>query len=53
MIEKGIDGANKKGAAFDKNRFIGVAGRYAFHVFDLDKMRFVLSDGRQGYQTLC
>ena len=53
MIEEGIDGADKHRSAFDKNRFIGVAGRYAFHVFDLDKMSFVLSDGRQGYQTLC
>ena len=51
MIEAKVEGADKQGSAFDKNRFIGVAGREAFHVFDLDKMDFVRSDAGQGYST--
>ena len=35
--------------SFDKNRFIGVAGREAFHVFDLEKIDFVSADKGSGY----
>ena len=50
MLNKSIDGT--KCAMFDKNRFIAVAGRLALHVFDLEKMEFVLADVEQGYSTL-
>ena len=50
MIEEGVDGAFNK--CFDKNRFIGIAGREALHVFDTEKMDFVCADTRFGYRTL-
>ena len=37
---------------FDKNRYIGMAGREALHVFDLEKMEFILADKTQGYINL-
>ena len=36
---------------FDKNRFIGVVGREAFHVFDLDQMDFIYADNASGYKV--
>ena len=45
MLKKSIDGT--KCAIFDKNRFIAVAGRNASHVFDLDKMDFILMTFRK------
>ena len=38
-----------EGPYFDKTRFIGVAGREAFHVFDLEVMNFTYADHRIGY----
>ena len=35
---------------FNKNRFIGVIGREAFHVFDLEQMDFVCADKTKGYK---
>ena len=35
---------------FDKNRFIGVIGKVAFHVFDLEVMDFVAADETQGFE---
>lgn len=35
---------------FDKNRFIGVIGRVAFHVFDLESMDFITADDQQGFE---
>lgn len=32
------------GRWFNKNRYIGVIGREAFHVFDLDSMDFICAD---------
>ena len=34
---------------FDKNRFIGIMGRQAFHVFDLHLMDFIEADTKRGY----
>ena len=34
---------------FNRNRFIGVIGREAFHVFDLEQMDFILADKANGY----
>ena len=34
---------------FNKNRFIGVVGREAFHVFDLEMMDFIVADPERGY----
>ena len=36
---------------FDKNRFIGVVGREAFHVFDLAQMDFIYADESSGYKV--
>ena len=36
---------------FDRNRFIGVVGREAFHVFDLAKMDFIYADESSGYKV--
>ena len=36
---------------FDKNRYIGVVGREAFHVFDLLKMDFIYADPGSGYKV--
>ena len=36
---------------FDKNRFIGVVGREAFHVFDLAQMDFIYADVESGYKV--
>ena len=37
--------------SFNKNRFIGVVGREAFHVFDLEKMDFISADPEGGYRV--
>ena len=50
MLEKKIEGVISL-KSFDKNRFVGVAGREAFHVFDLEKMDFVCADKQSGYLT--
>ena len=42
MVELNIDGANDR--KFDRTRFVGVAGREAFHVFDLKIEMFVAAD---------
>ena len=34
---------------FNKNRFIAVLGREAFHVFDLEAMDFIYADDERGY----
>lgn len=34
---------------FDKGRYVGVAGREAFHVFDLELMDFICADTSLGY----
>ena len=36
---------------FNKNRFIGVVGREAFHVFDLLQMDFIYADEQSGYKV--
>ena len=36
---------------FNKNRFIGVVGREAFHVFDLVQMDFITADVESGYKV--
>ena len=36
---------------FNKNRFIGVVGREAFHVFDLAQMDFIYADEASGYKV--
>ena len=48
MQVQGLEGS-QRGSTFDENRFIGIAGREAFHVFDLEKMDFVLADKANGY----
>ena len=35
---------------FDKNRFIGVIGRVAFHVFDLEAIDFITADEKYGFE---
>ena len=37
---------------FEKNRYIGVVGRQALHIFDLNLMKFVFSDVLLGYGAL-
>ena len=51
MLDAEIEGAVQN-SNFDRNRFVGVAGREAFHVFDLKKMNFVIGDKRNGYVNL-
>ena len=51
MIEAKVEGADKQGSAFDKNRFIGIIGRHAFHVFDLEAMDFLYADPERGYMV--
>ena len=36
---------------FDRNRYIGVVGREAFHVFDLEQMDFLYADADSGYKV--
>ena len=36
---------------FNRNRFIGVVGREAFHVFDLAQMDFIYADEASGYKV--
>ena len=36
---------------FNQNRFIGVVGREAFHVFDLAAMKFIYADPESGYKV--
>ena len=36
---------------FDKNRYIGVLGQDAFHVFDLELMDFIYADKESGYNV--
>ena len=36
---------------FDRNRYIGVVGREAFHVFDLARMDFIDADPASGYKV--
>ena len=36
---------------FDRNRYIGVVGREAFHVFDLEQMDFLYADTDSGYEV--
>ena len=42
MLEERIEGAST--SPFDTQRFVAVAGREAFHVFDLKQNRFVSAD---------
>ena len=42
MIDEDLDGAKQK--PFNRHRFVAVAGREAFHVFDLEKEKFVACD---------
>ena len=51
MIELGCgyEGSKYMQKWFNKNRYIGVMGREAFHVFDLEKMDFVLATTKKGY----
>ena len=51
MIDKGVEGAEVD-SYFDRNRFIGIAGREAFHVFDLKKFDFVSAHEPSGYVYL-
>ena len=37
---------------FDKNRFIGVVGNNALHVFDVEQMSFIFADQSLGYKHL-
>ena len=39
------------GCHFDRYRFIGVAGREAFHCFDLAQMDFIYADEANGYKV--
>ena len=36
---------------FNKNRYIAVIGREAFHVFDLNRMEFIYADLDSGYKN--
>ena len=36
---------------FNQNRYIGVVGREAFHVFDLTTMKFIYADPDSGYKV--
>ena len=51
MVEMGLDNQGNKYTMqwFNKNRFIGVMGREAFHVFDLELMDFIYADTDRGY----
>ena len=51
LIEMGLDnqGDNYLMKWFNKNRFIGVIGREAFHIFDLETMDFICADTNLGY----
>ena len=52
MVEMGLGYQGKYTSRwFNKNRYIGVIGREAFHVFDLEQMDFVLADASKGYKT--
>ena len=42
MVDNELDGAKQK--PFNRHRFVAVAGREAFHVFDLELNKFVVSD---------
>ena len=39
------------GCHFSRDRFIGVVGREALHVFDLAQMDFVYADEASGYKV--
>ena len=38
---------------FDKSRYIGVVGRMALHVFDIEEMDFIIADIERGYGMRC
>ena len=42
MVDNDLDGAKQK--PFNRHRFVAVAGREAFHVFDLEQNKFIASD---------
>ena len=46
MKEMGLGYAGKYSTDmfFNRNRFIGIMGREAFHIFDLEQMDFVYAD---------
>ena len=50
-MDMGYEGSKYMHKWFNKNRFIGVMGREAFHVFDLEQMDFIYADCDQGYKT--
>lgn len=50
MVEMGLGYTERYTIRFfDKNRYIGVVGREAFHVFDLELMDFIYADKESGY----
>lgn len=51
MTEMGLGYSGRYTQFFDKNRFIGVIGREAFHVFDLEAMDFIYADKQSGYKV--
>lgn len=52
MIEMGLGYTGRyQSTFFNKNRFIGVVGREAFHVFDLLSMDFIYADSESGYKV--
>lgn len=52
MIEMGLGYTGRYNLKFfNRNRFIGVMGREAFHVFDLSTMKFIQADPSSGYRV--
>ena len=52
MVEMGLGYTGRYTSKFfDKNRYIGVVGREAFHVFDLEQMDFLYADEDSGYKV--
>ena len=50
MVEMGLGYTGRyQSTFFNRNRFIGVIGRHAFHVFDLEEMDFLYADEDRGY----
>ena len=47
----GYQGGKYSKKWFNKNRYIGVMGREAFHIFDLELLDFIIADTTQGYKT--
>ena len=52
MVEMGLGYTGRyTNRFFDRNRYIGVVGREAFHVFDLEQMDFIYADKESGYKV--